>query len=1800
MQEENGMKKKLISLILVFCMVFLMIPQVFVNANTDELSVIPDDVKAREQELLENAEKIKQNALDLEKRLKEDAAMEIGIQSVEESGITYAPDNAFVKEISTAEELMAIDGERGGSYKLTKDIDLSGISWKPLIISGATIYGEGHSIKNMKIDDDYNGNLGFAVSTVVIYDVNLKDIDINLTPSKKYIITPFGTATTTIGCFVSGNIKVKDGVYRDYFYSTIYGIYNGTDCKAELDIEGGYNVCGIYNSKNCTFSGDMDIIGRNYNTYGIRNSENCTFSGNIKSSSYGNGICNSKNCTFNGTIEGGYGGIGINGSEDCIFNGGIIGSYTQTGCGGIADSKNSRFNGDVTGFGISNSEKCYLTGNINGMAIADSMECSFVGDGATDLGIKNSINCYMNGDVEHGGGISGGSNCYLVGDIASSDREAIIGGTGHFFKGNVFITTYSNSYSILSSASNCYMEGNVYQEDYYRRYGIFDCTDCVLKGNIESQYTGNSSRGREYNIYGIVDSTNCCLIGNLTHTNLDCYVEIVNRYPYYYYVTPVGIHNGQNCSMIGNVKCINKISNEPRAVGVQSCDSFLSGSVTAVAADGYTLTLNGYDSISHYKCVNCNYIGTYSEVQHHNCNDSSGISGIIQLAGVSNRRSGSVSPTVTVSPMPIPTEMPDKEATYNIRVIDANTEEPKANATVNIDGTTYITASDGMVTVTHSPTIKVLSILTEEGISQLYNNYRLSEHMINVIWVNSFKLDIDDLYQGNGGEANIKGPLVNIFGKEFNMFEIPLNIMPRLFNDMDLAYDRETQTYKVLFYPGGDDVKRKKSHDIFDATAPFWKEKYENMKKTLENSSLAIEWDDEFKCPGKFLVDGDFSAGGFLELKASGDKIQILSGGVMMKISGGFSSGFPCPAAPYIFVSYGVTGELGTDAKLELVNASYVDPELKVSSDITAELTPYLGMGVGGRGIFSAETGFKGKFDAEFSLPVEKIEENLKVDFTAEVYILLCLFAFKAEYVEDFLNVRLYPNLGDVELMSIDYNDLELIERDYLEGDVSLMSYDENTVKTNAYPYGGIKSAKLSDGRTVLVWLDDDTERDLLNKTALYYTISENGAIGDIKQIQNDGTPDFDFDLSENGDKVSIVWQNGKAELSDSATLNEMAANTELSYCEFDGTQWGDVISITEGNSDYEYSPSVLNDGAKAHIIWTQNLENNPVPGTSDASESIYYTTVSGGVVSEKTLKYENMPLIYESEVNDLGSVACIADKDGDFTTGEDRILYVDGSVIYDNSTKISGLHLGRDNNFIFTEESVLKYYFKDGYNGRVIYTLNDTINGADKIKYVGSDSNNYAYVYEVQDGFASNLYALYKGAKNPVQITDFDEKMRSWDVTMNSDGELEIAALLATVDVDGEKLNNTARIIYTGATVIEDISVVDFCADNSLAPGGSAEFSINVYNGTKNNLSSIDVKIEGEKSGVLYEKTISQTLTAGEVTRVSITDCTLPADFTEQNITVTISNSSIAEDEKNNSCTKLLGKANLSVKITAYDVTSNGTARLTVKNEGGVDAENVELIVKCGDDVVYEESIDKISAVDEYFKELPIDEKYYNFEKGYEKYSLKAEVTCDTDEEYLYDNSDAFVIEKEKNAQIKLNCDSVVLKPGESFKPEVHVTNGDNIKIYYSSGNTNVATVSDDGTITAVANGTVNVHYMSPDAPLSESISVYVRDTGTPVVSNATYKSNYVRAAVSLDNSLAAGENRKVIVAIYGRGGQLLAVEQTDSLNFTGSVIRYMSSSQFTGDMTPSKIKVMIWDSVDAMTPMSCVAESDITIPEN
>lgn len=186
------MKKKLISLILVFCMVFLMIPQVFVNANTDELSVIPDDVKAREQELLENAEKIKQNALDLEKRLKEDAAMEIGIQSVEERGITYAPDNAFVKEISTAEELMAIDGERGGSYKLTKDIDLSGISWKPLIISGATIYGEGHSIKNMKIDDDYAGYLGFAVSTVVIYDVNLKDIDINLTPSKKYIITPLG------------------------------------------------------------------------------------------------------------------------------------------------------------------------------------------------------------------------------------------------------------------------------------------------------------------------------------------------------------------------------------------------------------------------------------------------------------------------------------------------------------------------------------------------------------------------------------------------------------------------------------------------------------------------------------------------------------------------------------------------------------------------------------------------------------------------------------------------------------------------------------------------------------------------------------------------------------------------------------------------------------------------------------------------------------------------------------------------------------------------------------------------------------------------------------------------------------------------------------------------------------------------------------------------------------------------------------------------------------------------------------------------------------------------------------------------------------------------------------------------------------------------------------------------------------------------------------------------------------------------------------------------------------------------
>ena len=80
-----------------------------------------------------------------------------------------------------------------------------------------------------------------------------------------------------------------------------------------------------------------------------------------------------------------------------------------------------------------------------------------------------------------------------------------------------------------------------------------------------------------------------------------------------------------------------------------------------------------------------------------------------------------------------------------------------------------------------------------------------------------------------------------------------------------------------------------------------------------------------------------------------------------------------------------------------------------------------------------------------------------------------------------------------------------------------------NIVK-NSYDDSQQKLIQLSGGRILMVYLDDDKTRDDNERTALKYTIYDDGVWSTPIVIQDDGTADFSPNVCDAGDDVIITW----------------------------------------------------------------------------------------------------------------------------------------------------------------------------------------------------------------------------------------------------------------------------------------------------------------------------------------------------------------------------------------------------------------------------------------------------------------------------------------------------------------------------------------------------------------------------------------------------------------------------------------------------------------------------------------------------
>lgn len=1693
-----------------------------------------------------------------------DAAGTAAQDAVSMDAQNAAGNNNEVYYISTAEELVEIlqatEGE--GYFELTEDIDLSGYDWEPLFLAG-TFNGNGYTLRNVTITGAVQNNSylyaglfwnyghvpgqeGYVTNLNVTNMAIDEDVLQGQEGTRAYIGPFAGDVGSVNNCTVSGSITVAAGENVLVSRIEMTGLKNASNCQVNLnmDFEGGETgayavyVTAMNACTNCQYEGDVRASD-NTDSVSIyakaaETSRGCSFAGNVEAA--GSGYVEARgvegaDCYMRGDIA----AVSSDGKASAYGTGGngnlLEGNVTARGAG---TERNS-----VTAYGVY--EAATETGGAN-YPVHEAKDCQVKGNITASETESGDSFSYENGPFAAAYGVYSTSadnnvtGCYVWGDVSASSENH------HAEAAGLYLCSESYLQGNVTAKGN--MEGNAYSTR-TSASGNYGGKDNYAAGDIAAW---NPSGAAEAN--GSTAGENCFVEGDVSASGVNVYasgLDDISLNSFFYGDVRAEGKEESNASLIQNAQ-----------------DSYAAGDVyvqsnEVARADGiYPSNTSGNNAAGNITAEGGSKVDAYGS-DGGGGSFSGTVTGIFEGMTISAGEPGAeqyfiqnrfgkiyVSDTIPENPwentmvgeviygqsgeVTEPEEWTPKggedsqKDTYSLRIMDARTDKPVTDATVDVDGTKYQTDNNGLITVTGSRYIKGLAV--EQGGSIVHTQSRIYAEAGRTknIYVNGLKLDLGDLDLGGSGETTVTGPEIDVNGQSFPLFELPFSFEMDLVESMKIAYDDENRVYQVILDSEPDDEEE---NGIADAADSFWLGDYQRIKRQCENVYRDFREKSFSGLNRSFGIDSSVDASGYLEFRVTKDGLELQDGKLVFVVAGSFAASRPIPPAPYIFLTFGMETGFQAESTLTLEEAVYIDPLISAEADISFYLTPSVGIGAGLDKLLSAEVGIEGPLNANLDLPFRSMEESAKLTLASRIYLQLTALSFRMRFSKTFADAQLYPkeeeeDSGLQTFVSIpDDGAMELIDRSYLRK-ASASSSGRNTaagdtVKDLVYPYGGVQTVTLPDSKKLMVWLDDDQSRNLANKTALYYSVLSNGEWSAPQQIENDGTPDFDFSLCRTNRGAAVVWQDAGEPVAENVTEEELAGNIDLSYVEYncyDGSSFKDAISLAAGeNAGYEYSPKLCSAGSDCYVIWTQNASGSILPGAGNAAESIYFTQIDSDGDSyqkqETEVVAEDISSLYETAVGEDGLVAWLTDSDmdpGNEEAGKLSIKEMSGqgrSVEYGQNTRLSGLQFN-GNQLYFSEEGSIKCLSMEEEAPSLIVEDQGMGDAPFTILFRENYGNTLplAIVYEVQDGFTSNLYASYSRTNetftNPVPVTDWNEKIRAWSILEGQDDTMEISALLADIQV-GEaenEMSETARLAWTTATPQEDILLTEvFTEEDHISRGSTAVFLLNVENHTKENLKNLTVKIAGADGSNFYEGETAAFIKAGGIATVEI-EVPIPDDFRQQELTFTVAGDVEEADAENNSRTFLAGAANLSLELESSHIHSGGYLEAVIANNGSSDASGVDLKIT-GEDgtVIYEGTAGNVPADGEKRVTIPISDDNCTFTDDTDSYGVTAEVSCGDEESTKIDNETMFRIRPPRVSQIAISERTLTMTQGEAYQPSVQVYPSDALNKEYRvcSSNEDVVTIDENGTIRAVSGGTADIIYMAANSGAAARVTVTV-----------------------------------------------------------------------------------------------------------
>ena len=539
----------------------------------------------------------------------------------------------------------------------------------------------------------------------------------------------------------------------------------------------------------------------------------------------------------------------------------------------------------------------------------------------------------------------------------------------------------------------------------------------------------------------------------------------------------------------------------------------------------------------------------------------------------------------------------------------------------------------------------------------------------------------------------------------------------------------------------------------------------------------------------------------------------------------------------------------------------------------------------------------------------------------------------------------------------------------------------------------------------MLIWVDDDKSRDTYNRYRLMYSLYNNGSWSVPKAVDDDGMIDYQVSATAVGNDIYIAYQkfNAKFTKGDEERLDELNKKAEIKIAKYNANDnsFDDVKFITS-NDTFDYLPCIAVENSQPVFYWANCTSSD----FSANSCSIMKSDFAGNV----STVYSGLNYIYELKV--IGNdIYYTAESDCSNENTNDLNLYKNNVQITDNDgidkQEIPTSLASVNDTLFYTSNSGI--YMLDGDTPKLSLENNKI---AGNLQLAATDDGIRAVWSQTSD-MGTEFYTseLVNGAwSEPVAITNYGKLVSQLSIA-NYGGKLFGAYnITERTEQDGSIVNGSTDLCVFNTDGFNKFDVtLDTVDESQLNSNGQTKLNVLVENNGTENIKSIDFEITDSLG---YSQSVNKTVNIPsgdyDVVELDYVPSTSGETFERRTVTVNATSGDASAD------THLeVGNADLSVDdITLEKLGTENVITAQIHNIGTVEAKNVNVVFKNGENEVYTSNVDTLLPLQTNIVQFNIsdDELTYEEEGGA---VITASVTSGSNEVNIGDNDSSVLIEK-------------------------------------------------------------------------------------------------------------------------------------------------------------------------------------------